>query len=228
MTVSAELGSEQIEEDNHDYKGDDIAEAKKDRAVDDWKVFALEFRATWARAVHGMRLASAGPTSTRLESSADARGIGREAGAAHRPLQDRPSNCTRILLNVVGIICLSQAWAGFLSLVVGLYLLSAASWLYHEDAPWTIMLLAICGLSMLVGAVVGFVYSRRANALYGGASLSVSIAVQAAGVGLVFGFDLPFAVQAAIGVLGLQLAPLALALIVYIISECAYDRNGAE
>ena len=61
--------------------------------------------------------------------------------------------------NVLGIVSLPvvQAWSGFLCMVLGLHLQSAAAWNDDREATWSILVLAVSGLVILCSSVVGFV-----------------------------------------------------------------------
>lgn len=132
-------------------------------------------------------------------------------------------------MNAIGIVSLVYAWAGFVGMLLGLYLLSAEVWAEQDESGWSIALLAGIGLCMMVLGTVAFILSRRGwmwNSLY---ALLPAIATQLAG-GITFGLlELPFAVEAAAAVLGLQVLPALVVLAGYFVFEWYRDslaRSG--
>lgn len=218
-----QLADDLVDEDVLDTDSDDESELIKirQRSSEDWSVFAAEFEATWARATQGVRLSAAARDSADLVHLGQQAGlrVGSVATAKGVVVSSRPSRCTTIVLNVIGILALVQAWAGFLGMIVGLYLLSAAAWNDDSDATWSILSLSVCGVVIMCTAVAGFVYSRRAELAFGLVFMVLALLIQAGGGAAMILLDLPFVRQAAIGVLGLQLLPAGIALLVYALSE---------
>lgn len=141
------------------------------------------------------------------------------------PSSDMESfNRARPVLTAAAIIALVYIWAGFLGVVLSLYLLSAEVWRDEPDAVYSMVTLAAAGAVMVMLAIGGFYESRRGDACVGVSLVVTAVVVQLVG-GMVIGvLDLPFAFEAAVGVLGLQILPALLVLLGYGLLRCYQSR----
>jgi len=121
-------------------------------AGDNWALMEHEFDATCQRVVQSLRLVGAG------RGSQDSAGKAGGEMRVHAPL---PPAWLRPWLNAVGITSMVWVWAGFVGMMMGLYLLSAEVWADERGSGWSIVILGGIGLMMLLLGTAAFIQSRR-------------------------------------------------------------------
>lgn len=126
----------------------------------------------------------------------------------------------RPLLTAATILALTFVWAGFLGVMLSLYLMSAEVWQESRGAGITLIVLSVCGAVMLGSAVAAVYYARWGDAAAALWLTAGSFVVQVTGGAVIGGLQLPFGYEAAIAVLGLQVLPAALCLGGYALVRC--------
>jgi len=186
-----------------------------DEARENWAVFAAEFEATSQRVLRSLRL-------TRGREPAHTDAVSLSPGARHSSSEERPplpEPWMRPWLNAIGILSLVWIWAGFVGMMLGLYLLSAEVWAEQSNSEWSIALLIGIGFAMMVLGTTSFIHSRRGWPLIALYALVPAVLLQVTG-GVVMGvFSLPFALEAAAAVFGLQVLPALIVLCGYFVFE---------
>jgi hypothetical protein len=115
---------------------------------------------------------------------------------------------------VFGLVSLTQAWTGLLSILFGLFI--TAKDLNTPDMVQTtntVLVSVLLGLGMVIFGWMAYSVSREGRMSYASALLFMAVACEATGIALVVELQLAYAREAAIVMLGLQALPAFLCLL---------------
>jgi len=144
---AATTASSAIDGSNESNFKDESSAGAGDR--ENWILMEQEFEGTCQRVLRSMQLV--GAAGGRSEDTTGGLGGGSRVRAPLPPMWMRP------WLNAIGILSLVWVWAGFVGMMMGLYLLSAEVWADNGNSEWSILILGGIGLVMLVLGTVAFI-----------------------------------------------------------------------